>query len=200
MSTITDPVVPIPRFEELSPAFQARARRGRERLGVNVNSLHAFAHSEELGGATRDYFESVTKLTVLPNELRLLIRLAVATANQCRYCTAHQRHQLAGLGVSEEKMAAIWKPDTTELSPRERAAVRFAQAITIRRNLNGDAQQTQRRVAGAARIRVRGARGVIAAKRGRRRRNGRRRARRGNRRSPRASPLRAGCRWRRQPC
>ena len=131
MNTITDPVVPIPRFEELSPAFQARARRGRERLGVNVNSLHAFAHSEELGGATRDYFESVAKLTALSNELRLLIRLAVATANHCRYCTAHQRHQLAGLGVSEEKMAAIWKPDTTELSPRERAAVRFAQAITI---------------------------------------------------------------------
>jgi AhpD family alkylhydroperoxidase len=117
-------------FEELSPAFQARARRGRARLGVNVNSLHAFAHSEELGGATRDYFESVARLTVLPNELRLLIRLAVATANQCRYCTAHQRHQLIGLGVSEAKMEAIWKPETDELSPRERAAVRFAQAIT----------------------------------------------------------------------
>jgi AhpD family alkylhydroperoxidase len=115
----------------LSPAFQARARRGRERLGVNVNSLHAFAHSEELGAATRDYFESAAKLTVLPNELRLQIRLAVATANQCRYCTAHQRHQLVGLGVSEEKMAAIWKPDTNELTPRERAAVRYAQAITI---------------------------------------------------------------------
>src|SRR5260370_42633354 len=131
MSTITEPVVPIPRCEELSPAFQARARRGRERLGVNVNSLLAFAHSEELGGATRDYFESVAKLTVLSNELRLLIRLAVATANQCRYCTAHQRHQLAGLGISEEKMAAIWKPDTNELSPRERATVRFAHAVTL---------------------------------------------------------------------
>jgi alkylhydroperoxidase family enzyme len=28
-------------------------------------------------------------------------------------------------------MEAIWKPETDELSPRERAAVRFAQAITI---------------------------------------------------------------------
>src|SRR5690242_21636493 len=131
MSTKGEPIVPIPRFEELSPAFQARARRGRERLGVNVNSLHAFAHSEELGGATRDYFESVAKLTVLPNELRLLIRLAVATANQCRYCTAHQRHQLVGLGVPEAKIEAIWRPDSNELSAPERAAVRFAQAITI---------------------------------------------------------------------
>jgi AhpD family alkylhydroperoxidase len=131
MSTTVDPIVPIPPFEELSPAFQARSRRGTARLGVTVNSVHAFAHSEELGGATRDFFESVAKLTSLSNELRLLIRLAVATANQCRYCTAHQRHQLAGLGVSETKIAAIWKPETDELSPRERAAVRFAQAITI---------------------------------------------------------------------
>jgi AhpD family alkylhydroperoxidase len=131
MSMTAEPIVPIPSFEELSPAFQARARRGRERLGVNVNSLNAFAHSEELGGATRDYFEAVARLTVLPNELRLLIRLAVATANQCRYCTAHQRHQLAKLGVSEAKMAAIWQPDADELSPRERAALRFAQAITL---------------------------------------------------------------------
>lgn len=131
MSTAIDPIVPIPSFDELSPAFQARARRGRERLGVNVNSLHAFAHSEELGGATRDYFEAVARLTSIPSDLRLLIRLAVATANQCRYCTAHQRHQLAGLGVSEAKMAAIWQPDSDDLSPRERAAVRFAQAITL---------------------------------------------------------------------
>ena len=131
MTATVEPIVPIPSFEELSPAFQARARRSREHLGVNVNSLHAFAHSEELGGATRDFLESVARLTVLPNELRLLIRLVVATANQCRYCTAHQRHQLTGLGVSEAKMAGIWKPHTDELSPRERAAVRFAQAITI---------------------------------------------------------------------
>jgi AhpD family alkylhydroperoxidase len=131
MSTSADPIVPIPSYQELSPAFQARARRGRERLGVNVNSLFAFAHSEELGGATRDYLDAVARLTVLPNELRLLIRLAAATANQCRYCTAHQRHQLGGLGVSEEKMAAIWKPDIGVLTRRERAAVRFAQAITI---------------------------------------------------------------------
>lgn len=128
---MSNPVVPIPSYDELSPSFQVRARRSRERLGVNVNSLHAFAHSEELGGATRDYFEAVARLTVLPNDLRLLIRLATATANQCRYCTAHQRHQLHGLGVSDEKMTAIWQPESDVLSPRERAAVRFAQAITL---------------------------------------------------------------------
>ncbi len=131
MNPQNGPIVPIPSYDELSPEFQARARRGKERLGVNVNSLHAFAHSEKLGGATRDFFESVATLTSLSNELRLLIRLAVAGANQCRYCTAHQRHQLIGLGVPDAKMAAIAAPESGALSPRERAAVRYAEALTI---------------------------------------------------------------------
>jgi AhpD family alkylhydroperoxidase len=131
MTAMTEPIVPIPSFEELSSAFRERSRRASARMGVSINSLHAFAHSEELGGATRDFFEAVARLTVLPNELRLLIRLAVATANQCRYCTAHQRHQLAGLGVPEQKIAAIWSPAGDGLSPRERAAIRFAQSIAI---------------------------------------------------------------------
>src|SRR5258708_38912068 len=114
MNTITDPIVPIPRFEELSPAFQARARRGRERLGVNVNSLHAFAHSEELGGATRGYFESGAKLTGLSNELRLVIRLAVPTPDQGRYRPAPQPHPPPRLGNSGEKKAANRKANTTE--------------------------------------------------------------------------------------
>ena len=45
MTATAGPIVPITSFDELSPAFQERARRGRERLGVIVNSLHAFAHS-----------------------------------------------------------------------------------------------------------------------------------------------------------
>jgi alkylhydroperoxidase/carboxymuconolactone decarboxylase family protein YurZ len=92
MTATAEPAVPIASFDKLSPAFQECARCGRERLGVNVNSLHAFAHSEALAAQRVTIPEAVARLTTLSNELRLLIRLAVATANQCRYCTAHQRH------------------------------------------------------------------------------------------------------------
>ncbi len=131
MNSPSDPVVPILRYEELSPAFQARSRQATARLGVTVNSVHACAHAEELGGAARDFLSLAMTLGSLPRELRLLIRLAVANANQCRYCTAHQRHQLIGLGVPAAKIAAIGGSDGGALSPRERAAVRFAQAMTI---------------------------------------------------------------------
>jgi uncharacterized peroxidase-related enzyme len=131
MSSTSAPIVPVVPFEELSPAFQARSRQARERLGVQINSVHACAHAEELGGAARDFLSSAMTLGSLSRELRLLVRLAVSNANQCRYCTAHQRHQLIGLGVMAAKIAAIGDPDAAALSPRERAAVRFAQAMTI---------------------------------------------------------------------
>jgi AhpD family alkylhydroperoxidase len=123
-----DPIVPIVPFEELSPAFQARSRQAEQRLGARINSVHACAHAEELGGAARDFLSSSMILGSLPRELRLLIRLAVANVNQCRYCTAHQRHQLIELGVPAVKLAALGEPENAGLSPRERAAVRFAQA------------------------------------------------------------------------
>jgi AhpD family alkylhydroperoxidase len=130
MSTVADPIVPIVPFDELSPAFQARSRQAEQRLGARINSVHACAHAEELGGAARDFLSSSMTLGSLPRELRLLIRLAVANVNQCRYCTAHQRHQLVELGVPAVKLAALGEPDSDALSLRERAAVRFAQAMT----------------------------------------------------------------------
>lgn len=124
------PLVPIPTHDELSPAFQERSRRATELLGVPVNSVFAFAHAEDLGGAARDFFSAAMTLGSLSREMRLLIRLAVSNANECRYCTAHQRHQLVHLGVPELKMAAVGKGGDG-LDPRERAAVRFAQAMTF---------------------------------------------------------------------
>lgn len=131
MSQAVEPLVPIVPYEELSPAFQARSRAARERLGVQINSVHACAHAEELGGAARDFLSSAMTLGSLSRELRLLIRLAVSNANQCRYCTAHQKHQLVGLGVAAPKISAVGHPESDALSQRERAAVRFAQAMTI---------------------------------------------------------------------
>jgi AhpD family alkylhydroperoxidase len=131
VSQAPEPLVPVVPYEELSPTFQARSRAARERLGVQINSVHACAHAEELGGAARDFLSSAMTLGSLSREMRLLIRLAVSNANQCRYCTAHQKHQLVGLGVAAPKIAAITHPESGGLSPRERAAVRFAQAMTI---------------------------------------------------------------------
>ena len=137
------PLVSIPDFADLSPTFQDLSRQGRERLGVQVNSVHAFSHSEDLGAATRRFLTEAMTLGVLPRELRLLIRLAVSNTNQCRYCRAHQIHQLHGLGAAGSKILAIGRDDDPALDERERAAVRFAQAMTFDSSSIRDAVQAE---------------------------------------------------------
>ena len=129
--TMKSPLVPIPDFEELSPAFQELSRQGRERLGVQVNSVHAFAHAADLGAAARRFFTEAMTLGSLSREFRLLIRLAVSNTNECRYCRAHQIHQLQELGLPASKLLAVSRDDDPALGPSERAAVRFAQAMTF---------------------------------------------------------------------
>ena len=43
MSQAVEPLVPLVPYEDLSPAFQSRSQAGRERLGVQINSVHACA-------------------------------------------------------------------------------------------------------------------------------------------------------------
>src|SRR5689334_1694275 len=119
-----EPLVSIVPYEELSPSFQARSRAAQERLGVPVNSVHVCAHAEALGGAARDFLSSAMTFGSLSPELRLLIRLAVSKANECRYCAAHQEYQLIELGTAASKIAAVSRPESPALNPRERAAVR----------------------------------------------------------------------------
>ena len=96
-------------------------------LGASVNSLHAFAHSDDLGGTAGDFLETALDRGSLTRQRRLLIRMTMSSANQCRSYMAHLRCQLAGLAVAA-KIAAISLPNSADLSAHERSAIRFVLA------------------------------------------------------------------------
>ena len=89
-------------------------------LGASVNSLHAFAHSDDLGGTAGDFLETALDRGSLTRQRRLLIRMTMSSANQCRSYMAHLRCQLAGLAVAA-KIAAISEPPPN--SPKSRGCV-----------------------------------------------------------------------------
>lgn len=122
------PLVPLVAPELMSPAFKKLHDESMERLGfTRVNSLQAMAHGGELAAAARDFLSRAWSLGSLDKRLRILIRLAVSTANDCRYCTAHQIHLLVDrLKLSESLVTAITKADDDQLEGRDRAVVRFA--------------------------------------------------------------------------
>jgi len=96
-------------------------------LGASVNSLQAFAHSDDLGGTAGDFLETALDRGSLTRQRRLLIRMTMSSADQCRSYMAHLRCQLAGLAMAA-KIAAISSPNSADLSAHERSAIRFVLA------------------------------------------------------------------------
>lgn len=126
-------LVPLVPPEQMSPAFKKLHDGAKERLGfTNVNSLQAMAHGGELAAAAREFLNAAWTLGSLDKRTRILIRLTVSSANECRYCTAHQIHLLVDrLKLPETLVSAVTRQKDDELDGRDRAVVRFARAYTF---------------------------------------------------------------------
>jgi uncharacterized peroxidase-related enzyme len=126
------PLVPLLADEAFNPRMKAAAARALQRAGRLPNSARALANAGDLGAATRTFFEDIWEMGTLPKSLRLLIRYKVSSTNACLYCATHQRHFLAKLGVSADKIEHIHESDHhPAFDERERAALAFAQALTV---------------------------------------------------------------------
>ena len=107
-------------------------RRYDETLSFVPNSLFTMARRPEIVRALSDLITVVWRSGTVPAELKPLIALVASTAAGCRYCQAHEAVDARMRGVSEEKIAAIWEFETSELySDAERAALRFARDASL---------------------------------------------------------------------
>lgn len=67
--------------------------------------------------------------SILPAELRQMIAHVASKAAGCNYCQAHTGEQVHRSGASDEKIAALWSFETSDLfTDAERAALSLAQA------------------------------------------------------------------------
>ena len=126
------PLVPLLADDAFNPRMKAVADRALRRAGRLPNSARALANAGDLGAATRAFFEDIWEMGTLPKAMRLLIRYKVSSINACLYCATHQRHFLEKLGVPAGKIDHIQDSDHhPAFDERERAALEFAQALTI---------------------------------------------------------------------
>ncbi len=66
----------------------------------------------------------------VPSRLKELVALRVSRVNRCDYCAASHTKLARAAGASEDDLLAAADPDLGELSPAEKAALRFADAIS----------------------------------------------------------------------
>ena len=87
-----------------------------------------------LGPALKSLYEIEVHLrkSTLGAELRELVKLRVSQINRCAYCIVYHRKDALKVGVTERKihLLSAWQ-EASEYSDRERAALAWAEAVTL---------------------------------------------------------------------
>jgi uncharacterized peroxidase-related enzyme len=112
-----------------------------ERLGFVPNSQRVMAYKPELLKAFNELGKAVNNQTdgSIPASLKYMVANAASLSAGCMYCVAHTGGGTSRTGVDDDKIAAIWEFETSDLfSEAERAALRFAQAAAAVPNMATD--------------------------------------------------------------
>lgn len=116
-----------PSLEDL-PAERRRAIEGaKASMGFIANDALIMSGNPQL----TDTFAALVGAIYQPGEvdagLKRLIGMMTSAASGCQYCVAHTAYTSQRSGISEEKLAAVWNFESSDLySPAERIALRVA--------------------------------------------------------------------------
>lgn len=109
------------------PEFRERFDFMETAMGFVPNSMLTMARVPDLVTAFENMGRAVMGSGLIPAELAQLVALLSSVGSGCRYCQAHTGHRAESLGVSEDKLAAVWDFENSELfTDAERAALRLA--------------------------------------------------------------------------
>jgi len=111
-------------------AASAMLEQAAEVMGFTPNSLKIMARSPGLlQGFMMLSLSLMGPGATLDPQLRQMIANITSSAAGCNYCQAHTAHGAERLGLSPEKIEALWSYQTSEhFSAAERAALSLAQA------------------------------------------------------------------------
>lgn len=119
----------MPRLTPLSlkalPDDMSAMMKGAEKaMGFLPNDGLTMARSPGLFKAMVQMVDALYSAGTVAPELKRLIGNVTSAAAGCQYCEAHTAHGAYKLGVSQEKLDAVWTFETSPLfSERERAAL-----------------------------------------------------------------------------
>ena len=112
----------------LDPALDEHFRaRYDETIGFTPRSLLTMARRPEIVVALGDLITAIWRTGTVPAGLKALVGLVTSTSAGCRYCQAHEAVDARAHGVADDKVAAVWLFESSDLfDERERAALRLA--------------------------------------------------------------------------
>ena len=121
---------PLPR--DAVPEFKERFDHYENTRGFIPNSILTMSRRPAIVRAFMQLNQAVLYEGTVDGELKMLVSLIASQAAGCRYCQAHMANLSSIYKASDEKIAAVWEFEDSDLfSTAERAALRLAVNASI---------------------------------------------------------------------
>lgn len=118
-------LAPLPKAA--TPEFSKLFEHYAQTRGFIPNSILTMQRRPSIARALMELNRAVLYEGTVDEELKMLVSLLASQASGCRYCQAHMANLASIYQASDEKIAAVWDFETSELfSEAERAALRLA--------------------------------------------------------------------------
>ncbi len=114
-------------IDDLPSSQKAAMQRTEELLGFIANDALIMVRNPELADSLGALVATVYAPGKVDAGLKRLVGLVTSAAAGCQYCMGHTAFTSQRHGVDEDKVAAVWSFETSDLfSESERAALRIA--------------------------------------------------------------------------
>ncbi|MGV3570667.1 MAG: carboxymuconolactone decarboxylase family protein [Ramlibacter sp.] len=118
---------PVPLSEVAEDDIRERFEHYRKTRGFTPNSIMTMVRRPNIVRAFMALNQAVLYEGTVPTETKMLVSLASSYASGCLYCQSHMANLSSIYQASDEKIAALWNFEQSELfTPAERAAIRLA--------------------------------------------------------------------------
>jgi uncharacterized peroxidase-related enzyme len=117
---------PLP-FDAVPEDIQERFTHYKNTRGFTPNSIQTMVRRPNIVRAFMQLNQAILYEGSVAEELKMLVSLISSQVAGCRYCQAHMANLSKIYEASQEKIAAVWEFETSDLfSDAERAALRLA--------------------------------------------------------------------------
>jgi len=118
---------PLEHNEIPDPEIRERFVHYENTRGFTPNSIRTMARRPDIVKAFMALNQAVLYEGSVPEQLKMLISLATSLAAGCRYCQSHMANLSSIYKVPDDKIAAIWEYESSDLfTAAEKAAIRLA--------------------------------------------------------------------------
>lgn len=116
-----------PLDRETLPQFAELFERYDRIRGFLPNSILTMSRRPAIAEAFMRLNQAVLYEGTVPEALKMMVAYMSSSAAGCRYCQGHMANLSSVYGVSDDKIAAIWQFETSDLfTDAEKAALRLA--------------------------------------------------------------------------